>query len=308
MIELFSIYKKYPYKIPARVRFFNVFRYFFKKPFLEEILVKQLLTGNLWVRKLIPPLYFYKRDSTRLAERNGISYKLDISCLIDHSIFFCTLHEPGWQNLFKILRKDFVVFDIGANIGFLTLNFASACLDGHVFAFEPDSRSFGFLKSNVDLNGFTNISLYNIALGDRSEKMHLHKMYTNNPGANRILPVDSGNDHEQEEVQVTTLDAMIEQLPIKRLDLMKVDVEGFEIFVLRGGKKIIQEWKPILFVELADVNLKQQGFSAWMLVEYIESLNYEVKDAQTMSPLDRRKENYHTDIICFYKYGQASDE
>lgn len=308
MIELFSIYKKYPYTIPARVRFFNVFRYFFRKPFLEQILVKQLLAGNLWYRKLIPPVYFYKRDSIRIAQRNGISYKLDVSCLIDHSIFFCTLHEPAWQNLFKILRKDFVVFDIGANIGFLTLNFASACPDGHIFAFEPDSRSFEFLKSNVGLNRFTNISLYKIALGDRSEKMHLYKMYTNNPGANRILPLNAIKDHEQEEIQVTTLDLMTEQLSIHRIDLMKVDVEGFEIFVLQGGKKVIQEWKPILFVELAEVNLKQQGFSARMLVEYIESLNYEVKDAYTMRPLDSGKEDYHTDILCFYKHARASDE
>jgi len=127
-------------------------------------------------------------------------------------------------------------------------------------------------------------------------------MYTNNPGANRILPLNAVKDHEQEEIQVTTLDLMTEQLSIERIDLMKVDVEGFEIFVLQGGKKVIQEWKPILFVELAEVNLKQQGFSARMLVEYIENLNYEVKDAYTMRPLDKGKEDYHTDILCFYKH------
>jgi hypothetical protein len=125
-------------------------------------------------------------------------------------------------------------------------------------------------------------------------------MYTNNPGANRILAKDSTGHHEQEEVQVTTLALVVDRLSIPFINLIKIDVEGFEMFVLKGGERIIEKWKPILFVELAELNLKQQGFSSKELIEYIERLNYEVRDARTMQIVDKFKTDHHTDILCFY--------
>jgi FkbM family methyltransferase len=299
MLELFFAYKKYPYRVSLRNRFFNVFRYFFKIPFLERILIHKILKGNIWWRKFTPPMYFYEHCTMRRAERNNITYWLDISCLIDHSIFFCTLKESAWDNLFKLLHRNFIIIDAGANIGFLTLNLAQHCYDGFVFAFEPDGKTFRTLKANIEQNGFKNIAAYQIALGARSEKMLLSKLEINNPGANRILPKNSIKQYDTEWVDVTTLDEFTSQLPIARVDLLKIDVEGFEMFVLKGAEKIIQKWKPILFVELSEVNLKEHGFSARLLIDYIESLNYEVRDARTMQMIDKSETNYHTDILCF---------
>jgi hypothetical protein len=82
---------------------------------------------------------------------------------------------------------------------------------------------------------------------------------------------------------------------------LKIDVEGFEIFVLQGAEKLLQRFKPILFIELAEVNLNEHGFTAKMLIEYVERLNYNVLDAKTMDPLDKLKPNHHTDMLCFSK-------
>jgi hypothetical protein len=80
---------------------------------------------------------------------------------------------------------------------------------------------------------------------------------------------------------------------------MKVDVEGFEIFVLQGARNLIAKWRPVLFAELAEVNLRQHGFTAVELVKFIEQLDYDVLDARTMQAIDIHKTDYHTDIICF---------
>src|SRR5438105_2610526 len=98
MIRIFSAYHNYPYPIPLRVRFFNCFRYFFTFTTFERFLVKKLQNGNGFFRRLVPPLYFYSRGSWRIVERNEINFKLDISCLIDHSIYFLVLNEPTWEN------------------------------------------------------------------------------------------------------------------------------------------------------------------------------------------------------------------
>jgi FkbM family methyltransferase len=263
------------------------------------MLISQILKGNTWWKKAIPPIYFYKENTVRKAQRDSINYILDISCLIDHSIYFCTLKEPAWENLFKVTQSNFIVFDVGANIGFVTLNFAKCCNNGFVYSFEPDSRTFKSLQANLKENNYKNIASYQVALGARTEKMLLSRMERTNPGANRILPQHPPHQYDQEWVDVEPLDLIADRLSIPRVDLIKIDVEGFELFVLKGAENLIRKYKPILFVELAEVNLREHGLSAGSLIQYIEGLNYEVKDARTMQQIDRLKTDHHTDLLCF---------
>ncbi|HEY9048579.1 MAG TPA: hypothetical protein VIN08_21880, partial [Ohtaekwangia sp.] len=72
--------------------------------------------------------------------------------------------------------------------------------------------------------------------------------------------------------------------------------------VLQGAKEIIHTWHPILFIELAEVNLRQQNYTAKKLIEQVESLGYNVLDARTMQPIDRDVKEHHTDILCFSNY------
>jgi FkbM family methyltransferase len=295
----FSVYKNYPFVIPARVRFFNLIRFCFKLNFLEKFLIRKLSADKKWWKKFIPPVYFYNTGEYRIAVRNSITYQLDLSSLLDHSVYFYTLNEPAWNNIFKFIKADCVVLDVGANIGFLTLNFAQRCPNGFVFAFEPDSINFRRLKKNVDLNDLANIKALNMALGANNEERFLYRLYRNNPGANRILNCDPSSQTASERVQVNRLDDVALALNLNRLDVVKIDVEGFEVFAIQGAEKTFAKYRPILFVELAEKNLREQGFTASFLVQYIESLNYEIRDATTMNFPDLSLSNVHTDIICF---------
>lgn len=299
MLKIFLAYKNYPYKVPLRVKFFNAIRYFFTFSFLEHILIANLQQGKLDWRRYIPPFYFYRHGTIRKAIRDEIRYSLDLSCLIDHSIFFNTINEPAFDNFMKILRPDSVVIDVGANIGFLSLQAARYCKNGFVFSFEPDSDTFRNLEKNIAENSYVNIKLFKKALGNEPGQLNLYKLEKNNPGANRILLHGNMPENENHEiVEVCTLDEFINEFP--SVDVLKIDVEGFEINVLRGAEYVIRKWKPILFVELAEVNQKQQGYSARQLVEFIEGLKYTVRDARTLQSLDKYKTDYHTDIVCVY--------
>src|SRR5687768_11840505 len=161
---MLGAYKRYPFKIPIRVKFFNAFRYFFTFSPFEKVLTSRLSHHPLsWCKKLIPPLYFYNPGSIRTVMRDGVNYSLDISRLLDHSIYFNNVNDKAWINLFKILRTHFNIIDAGANIGYLSLYFAKHCQKGLVYSFEPDSENFRNLSRNIELNSFKNIQLYNKA-------------------------------------------------------------------------------------------------------------------------------------------------
>jgi FkbM family methyltransferase len=295
-------YKKYPFKVPARVRFFNIFRYPFTFRFLENILAEKLARRktSFW-RKFMPPIYFYPPGSRRRVVREGVWYEVDISKLLEHSVYFSNVNDAAWENMLKLLKPGFKVIDAGANMGYLTLAFARQCSSGMVYSFEPDSENFKTLTRNVELNALRNVKLFNTALGDSPRTATLYKLYENNPGANRILPEAPQANIEHENVTVTTLDVLYEQGAFTEVDFMKVDVEGFEMFLLQGATTMIRKCQPMLFVELAAPNLAIHNITPLQLVDFIETLEYDVHDARNMQPIDKHNLAY-TDIICFPKH------
>lgn len=295
---MLSVYKNYPFKIPVRTKIFNLVRIIFLLKGPEQFLLKKLAQQKYWWKKLIPPLYFYPLDSKRQAHRDGVSYVLDVSRMLDHSIYFYDLTDVAWSNLFQILKPDFNIIDAGANIGYLTLQFSKRCPEGTVFSFEPDTENFESLSQNVARNTFANVKTLQIALGEKRSSGALFKVYKNNPGANRILNEAPENAYAQEVVAITSIDELDrEDYFKKKIHLIKIDVEGFEWFVLKGAVNLITRNRPILFVELADENLQGQGYSSKELVHYIEQLGYRVVDAKTLRPLVQSQQ-VQTDIIC----------
>jgi FkbM family methyltransferase len=285
-----------------RTVLYNFVRWFFKSPPLERFLLSRILgrPANAFFRKLIPPVYLYNRGKLRVVQRDHINYALDISRLIDHAIFFDRICDPGWANLLKCITQEMVVVDTGANIGYLTLHFARACPLGCVFAFEPDSDSYRDLQRNLALNSFRNIKTFSLALGDQSGTAALYKIYPRNPGANRILSGEPEEVYKSEMITVVKMDDIAESVGIQRIDVWKIDVEGYEMAVLQGGAESIRKWRPILFVELVDENLREHGWSASLLVQFIEGLGYNVFDARTMIPIDRNAP-HGTDVLCLSK-------
>ena len=154
---MLDVYKNYPFKIPIRTKIFNLVRLIFLLKGPEQFLLRKLAHRKYRWKKLIPPLYFYPLESKRQAYRDGVSYELDLSRMLDHSIYFNDLTDIAWSNLFKLLKHDFNVIDAGANIGYLTLQFSKQCPDGTVFSFEPDTDNFKSLSRNVARNSFTNV-------------------------------------------------------------------------------------------------------------------------------------------------------
>lgn len=141
------------------------------------------------------------------------------------------------------LRPGMVVLDCGAHIGEYTALFASLVgPDGEVHAFEPDPRVFGILLENIHRNGLKNVRAWQKALGEM-ERVTEFRLATD-PTGSALAQLASDADGETAQVVVTTLDAYVEEFGLKRVDAIKVDVEGAEELLWAGSGRLLSEVCP----------------------------------------------------------------
>jgi FkbM family methyltransferase len=248
------------------------------------------------VRKLVPPEYLYAKPTFRLLQREGLWYRLDLSQVIDHDFYFFRQRFVP-DAFFELIKPGMVVFDVGANIGLGTCRAARLAAGGVVHAWEPDPRSFHNLKYNVELNRLHNVHLHRCAVGDTTGSRALHEVHELNRGMNRFLATAGEAGGAGSLVDVTTLDNEVSRLGIDRLDVIKVDVEGFEPLVIEGAAKSIERFRPLLVVELTEANLNLHQVSAKSFVERLEAMGYNGADAMTGASASGL-ENPETDVIC----------
>jgi len=172
--------------------------------------------------------------------------------LASRSNFFWGTYEPEQTQAFqKIIRSGDVVFDVGAHYGYYTLlSSALAGPKGKVFAFEPSPGNIPCLKKHLDINHCDNVQVIELALSDHEGRAR----FDNHAG--------SGTGHlsldGQIEVQITSLDAMSARLPAP--NVLKIDCEGAEVEVLKGGEKTICSAKPAIFLSTHGDGLKKTCF------------------------------------------------
>jgi FkbM family methyltransferase len=290
---------KYDLKISNKTRLLNVFRRIFMIPVLERFLVNSLLKRpSAFLLKLIPPDYLYKKNAFRSVTRNGINYKLDISHVVDHFLYF-GIKDANYDPILEEIKAAKVILDIGANIGNSSLFFASINSHAQIFAYEPHPVTFKRATENIQCNSFKNIKLVNIGLGEKKGTLKLYEVNEHNPGMNRIFAED--RDMPFKEIEIDVLDNFISEKRIPKIDLIKIDVEGFEYSVLKGGRNSIIESRPILFIELDDNNLRENNESAKKLIELLLPFGYKsicrADNGQAIA-VDDNFDNCHYDIIA----------
>lgn len=152
--------------------------------------------------------------------------------------------------LLRLLRtlEQPVVLDIGANIGNHTLAFATVAAQVH--AFEPVPHIHALLRRNVEQNTLGNVTLHALALSDRDGEATIHMVKAGNFGASGFD--QRGNDTEAVQVQKRRGDALLADLGVARVDLLKIDVEAHEVYVLQGLMDTLRRDLPFITMEWND--------------------------------------------------------
>jgi FkbM family methyltransferase len=149
-----------------------------------------------------------------------------------------------------------VIFDIGANIGTFTTWMAKAFPKGKVYSFEPQRQVFQMLSGNAAINNLYNVYTYNIGLGKENIKIEFEEPdYFKNADFGTFSLVDnviSQTTNNKVVVQLTTLDWFVDYYNISKIHLLKIDVEGMDLDVLKGSKETIKKHLPVIFIEHFD--------------------------------------------------------
>tara|TARA_B100000214_G_scaffold366976_1_gene336579 strand:- start:191 stop:1111 length:921 start_codon:yes stop_codon:yes gene_type:complete len=226
---------------------------------------------------------------------NNLKYYLSLgdSGIIGNYYFYIDDYE---ESIFLIhyLNKQDVFIDVGSNHGHYTM-IASGISNCNSIAIEPVKSTFDRLKMNIELNRLNNVKLYNLGISDSDGEL----IISNNMGSmNRIIDGVAKNNSEM--ISVTTLDKI--SVSEKKIDLIKIDVEGYEKQVLLGGENTLQNPNlNVIIIELNNSNF-QYGYHEDETISILNNYGFSpyryIYPNNVLMPLERKNfDSYNTIFI-----------
>lgn len=218
---------------------------------------------NTWVHKIPVTSWIYRKvfalsfsEPEREVEFRGNKYLLptkDTSMVPsimnqDYEIFELDIFN-------KILKPGMVVLDIGANLGIYSSEASKAVgSQGKVYSFEPIPENLRYLKHNLNLNKAGNVEIVPCAVGAKTGKEKIY-LSESNVGTHSM----GGKSGKYIEVKTDTIDSFVKRRRIDKIDLIKIDVEGYESQALSGAKKILAGGRVPMLIEFSANHLVNCG-------------------------------------------------
>ncbi len=238
-----------------------------------------------------------RRSPVVKVRRSGLNWELDLREGIDFSIWLLGSFEPATVAAYsRYLNQGKVVLDIGANIGAHTLPMARLVGDaGKIVSFEPTAYAFKKLCNNVSANPeFANrVQCVQAMLIDDDRGQAPDHLYSSWPlGREKdVHELHLGKLMSTEGARATTLDTLVAELGLERVDFIKLDIDGFESQMFRGATRVLQRWHPVIVMELAPYVLKEEGSSLEELIGILTENSYSLfqLDSTTSLPMDCTK-------------------
>lgn len=175
--------------------------------------------------------------------------------------------EPNETSIiFHNLKEGDVFIDVGANIGYYTLLASKKVgITGHVYSFEPETENYELLKQNIILNNLQNVTVEKKAVANKPGRMKLYLNPTNK--GDHSLRDDKMN-RDYQEVDVISLDDYFKD---KKINFIKIDVQGADVLVIKGAKGIMSNNPNILIVsEFSTMNFRKMNTDP---KEYLDELS-----------------------------------
>jgi len=191
------------------------------------------------------------------------------------------IYETFEMELFRrIVKENMTVLDIGANIGVYSLIAGRRVgPGGRVIAFEPEPTNFSLLKHNIGKNDLNNVTAYNIAIADVEGTMKLH-LSESNKGHHSLVGGDSSDFSSSILVPVATGDKFLEDVNIKHVDVIKIDIEGAEPLALKGLAHTLELPGLTLFFEFSPKTMQDSGFDPKRVLSSLHEKGFSIYEIQ----------------------------
>jgi len=196
---------------------------------------------------------------------------------ISEELLLFRTHEPlSTKALKKELHENMTCLDIGANIGYYaTIESQSVGKLGHVIAIEPSPINFSFLKRNMKLQKNSNYELYNFAMGNIEGEINF--LISEKSNLSRVVQEGENipDGCELIKIPLKTVDNLIEEMNVEKIDLIRMDVEGYELQILEGSKNSIKKFKPMIQIELHTEILGPKDLKK--ILKDLQNFGYQIK-------------------------------
>jgi FkbM family methyltransferase len=194
---------------------------------------------------------------------------------ISRELAIYRVHEPlSTRVLRQIAVKGMTVIDIGANIGYYALIESQGVGEsGRVIAIEPVDSNYELLVKNVRENACANVTTMQIAIGDYIgvARMYLAKR------SNCHSIIRRGASDNYSEVEITTIDKLVENLNLTSVDLLRMDIEGYEFKAIDGMIGTIRAHRPAIFLELHPHVKGVEDGACPRFIQRLKDLGYDVQ-------------------------------
>ena len=260
-----------------------------------EWLVVYLSGINLIFLKAFPQSYYYKKNTFRKCNRDNVTFYIDISDYMQWYLY-TNIKDDSWLHVYNNVQKksELIIIDVGANIGAFSLKLARKCFDKNqkfnIYAFEPNKLIFNLLKNNLSLNKVIskNIFLFQMPIGDKNKEVNFINKEKNS-GGSKVLKNEKNSESNINTVKMKqiSLDYFVEKNEIDHVDIIKIDVEGYEPIVLDGCINTIKKFKPLLYIEITPLWFKNIGRSSLELLNLLKSMGYVIflDDNNALKPI-----------------------
>jgi FkbM family methyltransferase len=239
------------------------------------------MLANASIRCVVPPLL----------DRHGVKIALNPLDPVISGALTMNVYEQAETKFFLSTCKPGMTFlDIGANVGYYTaLALSTMKGNGRIIALEPDPENYRFLQKTIEANATSCsgvvITTVPAAASDRAGRMTLFTS-SDNRGDNRLYANQLAD--AQCDVEVLTVDSLLEQMNVTAVDFIKMDVQGYEGFVIRGMRKILERSRSaMLLSEFWPEGLRNAGSSPEEFLSELDSLNFDVSELNATGEVRR---------------------
>lgn len=185
---------------------------------------------------------------------------------------FGSSEKEETEMILSLMKKGFTFFDIGANVGWYTVKIAKTVEKANIFSFEPIPQTFAILKKNTEINEIKNPKLYNFGFSSENKKTSFY-FYEQGSGNASLKNVSHRTRIKKITARVKKLDDFVKENHLK-IDFIKCDVEGAELFVFKGGFATIRDDKPIIFVEMLRKWTAGFGYNPNVTIQLLADIGY----------------------------------
>ena len=209
--------------------------------------------------------------------RDGSLFSLRLGLTLGWHIAFFGSYEPELREIMRVvLPPEGVAIDVGANIGWHTLLMARLTgPHGRVLAVEPNPSVREDLLHNIGLNRLSQIDILPCAVADAERSLNFVAPAANDPAsASGYVVADEAAAPASIRVEASTLDLIAARKQLDRLDLLKIDAEGFEWPILQGGEKTIARFRPSIIFEYDEGSAARGGGSSALFSGFFRRHGY----------------------------------